>query len=232
VHEIGYRTYFHLCQVNYQIRCEALPLQFQHFTHRVHLEDLTAYMETFLLPRKGHSLVGSTIFTFLSDGTLPRINIAPLIRVYKKQPDLAVRLSGFESVSPARSHHPLKTYFSKRASNIETQFQALINNSRVRSTDLNSSTASQRRWSKYFGNAVEEMWIRNHNFELNVDIIVKSEASEQWMDDLTNTNCRTNTPAHWHHYKKEYKAWVYKNRFPGFWVQNMFSVKVSDSIRA
>ena len=232
VHKIGYRTYFHLCQVNYQIRQEALPLQYQNFTHRVPLKDLAAYMETFLLPHKGHSLVGSTSFTFQTDRNFPRVNIAPLIRVCKRYPKFAVSLSGISSVPfvySFRSYHYPKTP-SRRALDLDKQFQELIKNSRVRYADLNSSTISQRRWSKYLGNSVEELWIHSHS-ELNVDMIVKSEASEPWMDDLTKTNCRSNTPAHWHHYKKEYKAWVYKNRFPGFLVQNMFSVKVSNNTR-
>ena len=234
VHEIGYRTYFHLCQVNYQIRQEALPLQYQHFTHRVPLRYLAAYMETFLLPHKGHSLVGSTSFTFRCDETFPRVNIAPLIRVCKRHPEFAVKLSGISSVRPV--NHLFRSYYyprtlSKRALDLDTQFQELIKHSRVRSADLNSCTTSQRRWSKFLGKSVEELWIHSYSKELDVDMIVKYEASEPWMDDITQSNRRAGIPAHCHRYKKEYKAWVYKNRFPGFLIQNVASVIRSDSTR-
>ena len=234
VDEIGYRTYFHLCQVNHQIRQEARPLQYLNFTYRVPLKDLAANVDTFLVPHKGYSLVGSTSFTFRFDKTFPRVNIAPLIRVCKRHPDFAVRLSGISSVRPNhlfRLYHYPRT-LSRRALDLDTQFQELIKHSRVRSADLNSSTTSQRQWSKFLGKSVEELWIHSYNKELEVELIVKSEISEPWMDDVTQNNHRAGIPAHRHRYKKEYKAWVYKNRFPGILIQNVFSVVVSDSIRA
>jgi len=233
VDEIGHRTYFHLCQVNYQIRQEALLLQYQNFTHRVPLRDLAAYMETFLLPHKGHSLVGSTSFTFQTDRLFSRLNITTLIRVCKRHLNFTVRLDGFSSVRsnmPVRSDQ-FRTYY--RASNIDAHFHKLIDSFRVLSTGLRHLTASQRRWSEYLDNAVEGIWIHDDSKGLNVDIVVKSEASEPWMDDFAKLNrWRWRNMCDHPHYKKEYDAWVHRTGAPWLCTESIFSVRVASSARA
>jgi hypothetical protein len=155
--------YLHLAHVNHQIRCEFLPICFQHI--EVRLRDVAAYVHHFL--QRGNITSGKVKIDVSEHKG--ECDVYPLLRMCKNNSALKIQVT---SVQPDH-RTPMCSSLDPRpwstpdtfVATIEAMFQQLI---------AQPETEAQQRWSRYFDDIIERIYVCQ-NWRLHVTIRAKED---------------------------------------------------------
>jgi hypothetical protein len=228
----GYRTYFHLCHVNSQIRREVLPLYYKDFVHHIPFADLNAYVDTFLVPHEDYNISGRLMLNIRdADESRPCVNIAPLLEFCSRNPYFDVEvclLFEYPSSFPTEmlsipEPFDLVKYLVQQAS-LDRTFCLLAIHPRRRNVYDSVNVG----WSNYYSSgAVQEIRItRTSSYQFKVTLIMKSESAEHWMRGLSDFNYSPKVRAQ---YERDFNEWMERVRYHRGASHGKPTVKVADT---